>query len=176
MTTTTTLTTAAPGFAPAALTERIREKSLLVGALLTEIRKVIVGQGSLVDRLTIGLLADGDLLFAGVPGLASTLAWGARARREAPRARPRRVPLAHPVPARPAPGRPHRHARLQPEDAGVRRAPRPGVRESRSRRRDQPRARQGPVRAPRGDAGAAGHGRRHDDPATRPVSRPRDAE
>src|SRR5450830_1589414 len=74
MTTTTTFTTAAPGLDPAALTERIREKSLLVGALLTEIRKVIVGQGGLVDRLTIGLLADGHLLLEGVPGLAKTLA------------------------------------------------------------------------------------------------------
>ncbi|MGZ6972262.1 MAG: AAA family ATPase, partial [Thermoanaerobaculia bacterium] len=61
MTTTTTSTTAAPGLDPAALTEGIREKSLLIGALLTEIRKVIVGQGGLVDRLTIGLLADGHL-------------------------------------------------------------------------------------------------------------------
>src|ERR1035437_8191913 len=74
MTTTTTFTTAAPGLDPAALTARIREKSLLVGALLTEIRKVIVGQGGLVDRLTIGLLADGHLLLEGVPGLAKTLA------------------------------------------------------------------------------------------------------
>src|ERR1700690_4362191 len=80
MTTTTTLTTAAPGFAPAALTERIREKSLLVGALLTEIRKVIVGQGSLVDRLTIGLLTDVHPLLEGVPGLAKTLAVRAHAR------------------------------------------------------------------------------------------------
>jgi MoxR-like ATPase len=74
MTTTTTPATATPGLDPAALTERIREKSLLVGALLTEIRKVIVGQGGLIDRLTIGLLADGHLLLEGVPGLAKTLA------------------------------------------------------------------------------------------------------
>jgi MoxR-like ATPase len=72
--TTTTPFTAGPGLDPAALTERIREKSLLVGALLTEIRKVIVGQGGLIDRLTIGLLADGHLLLEGVPGLAKTLA------------------------------------------------------------------------------------------------------
>jgi MoxR-like ATPase len=72
--TTTTPFTAAPGLDLAALTERIREKSLLVGALLTEIRKVIVGQGGLIDRLTIGLLADGHLLLEGVPGLAKTLA------------------------------------------------------------------------------------------------------
>ena len=70
MTTTTTPSPATPGLDPAALTEKIREKSLLVGALLTEIRKVIVGQGGLVERLTIGLLADGHLLLEGVPGLA----------------------------------------------------------------------------------------------------------
>src|SRR5512140_505482 len=76
MTTTTTPATASDTSRvdPAALTERIREKSLLVGALLTEIRKVIVGQGGLIDRLTIGLLADGHLLLEGVPGLAKTLA------------------------------------------------------------------------------------------------------
>ena len=72
--TTTTSAPAPPGLDPAALTERIREKSLLVGALLTEIRKVIVGQGGLIERLTIGLLADGHLLLEGVPGLAKTLA------------------------------------------------------------------------------------------------------
>jgi len=62
------------GVDPQALTERIREKSLGVTALLSEIRKVIVGQTSLVERLVIGLLADGHLLLEGVPGLAKTLA------------------------------------------------------------------------------------------------------
>src|SRR5439155_992793 len=38
------------------------------------IRKVIVGQTTLVERLVIGLLADGHLLLEGVPGLAKTLA------------------------------------------------------------------------------------------------------
>src|SRR5471032_2347077 len=74
MTTTITPATAAPGLSPTALTERIREKSLLVGALLTEIRKVIVGQGGLIDRLLAGLLTGGHLLLEGVPGLAKTLA------------------------------------------------------------------------------------------------------
>lgn len=59
---------------PAALTEKIREKSLLVSALLSEMRKVIVGQSTLVERLVLGLLADGHLLLEGVPGLAKTLA------------------------------------------------------------------------------------------------------
>src|SRR5258706_3172515 len=74
MTTTTAISGAAPGLDPAALTEKTRDKSLLVSALLAEIRKVIVGQSALVERLVIGLLADGHLLLEGVPGLAKTLA------------------------------------------------------------------------------------------------------
>ena len=58
----------------AALTEKIRESSLAVSALLAEVRKVIVGQPKMVERLVIGLLADGHVLLEGVPGLAKTLA------------------------------------------------------------------------------------------------------
>ncbi len=39
----------------------------------TEIRKVIVGQDYLIDRLLVGLLARAHLLIEGVPGLAKTL-------------------------------------------------------------------------------------------------------
>lgn len=39
-----------------------------------EIRKVIVGQDYLIDRLLVGLLTRGHLLIEGVPGLAKTLA------------------------------------------------------------------------------------------------------
>jgi MoxR-like ATPase len=74
MTQATALTGTAGGFDAAAMTEKIREKSLGVSALLSEIRKVIVGQNALVERLVIGLLADGHLLLEGVPGLAKTLA------------------------------------------------------------------------------------------------------
>ncbi len=38
-----------------------------------EIRKVIVGQGYLIDRLLVGLLSRAHLLIEGVPGLAKTL-------------------------------------------------------------------------------------------------------
>ena len=62
------------GFDSAALNERIRQQSLAVSALLGEVRKVIVGQATLVERLVIGLLADGHVLLEGVPGLAKTLA------------------------------------------------------------------------------------------------------
>jgi MoxR-like ATPase len=59
---------------PSALAGQVRESSLHVSALLAEIRKVIVGQNALVERLVMGLLADGHLLLEGVPGLAKTLA------------------------------------------------------------------------------------------------------
>lgn len=52
----------------AALTERIRESSLAVSALLAEVRKVIVGQPKMVERLVIGLLADGHVLLEGYRG------------------------------------------------------------------------------------------------------------
>ena len=58
----------------AALTEQIRDKALSASALLSEMRKVIVGQTTLVERLVVGLLADGHVLLEGVPGLAKTLA------------------------------------------------------------------------------------------------------
>ena len=41
--------------------------------LRTEIRKVIVGQEYLIDRMLMALLADGHILLEGVPGLAKTL-------------------------------------------------------------------------------------------------------
>ena len=43
-------------------------------AVLSEISRVIVGQQVLLERLLIGLLADGHLLLEGLPGLAKTLA------------------------------------------------------------------------------------------------------
>jgi len=42
--------------------------------LKTEMRRVIIGQEYLVDRLLIGLLAGGHILLEGLPGLAKTLA------------------------------------------------------------------------------------------------------
>src|SRR5437764_4759807 len=43
------------------------------GRLLFEIKKVIVGQDHLLERILVGLLARGHLLVEGVPGLAKTL-------------------------------------------------------------------------------------------------------
>ena len=70
----------APPDAPAgaasleAVHARIREESRFVEDLLSEIGRVIVGQRAMVDRLLVGLLADGHVLLEGVPGLAKTLA------------------------------------------------------------------------------------------------------
>ncbi len=57
-----------------AIGERIERESGFVSALLSEIDKVIVGQRYMVERLLIGLLANGHVLIEGVPGLAKTLA------------------------------------------------------------------------------------------------------
>jgi MoxR-like ATPase len=52
----------------------VREASAFVPTLLGEINRVLVGQKYLVERLLIGLLANGHVLLEGVPGLAKTLA------------------------------------------------------------------------------------------------------
>jgi len=54
--------------------KRVDSESALVARLLDEVRKVIVGQGALLDRLLIALLARGHVLVEGVPGLAKTTA------------------------------------------------------------------------------------------------------
>jgi MoxR-like ATPase len=56
------------------LNERIQQESAFVDLLTRETGKRIVGQGAMVERLLLGLLADGHILLEGVPGLAKTLA------------------------------------------------------------------------------------------------------
>jgi len=58
----------------ARLNERVRAESLQVQAAVAEMRKVIVGQRGLIDRMIVCLLCRGHLLVEGVPGLAKTLA------------------------------------------------------------------------------------------------------
>ncbi len=53
--------------------EKIREESAFLPRLLEEVGRVIVGQATMVERLLVGLLADGHVLMEGVPGLAKTL-------------------------------------------------------------------------------------------------------
>jgi MoxR-like ATPase len=56
-----------------ALTEEVKTAGTWVSAVQNEISRVVVGQKHLVDRLLIGLLANGHVLLEGVPGLAKTL-------------------------------------------------------------------------------------------------------
>jgi len=55
------------------INDLVAREAVFVETLGAEIRKVIVGQKALLDRLLIGLLGDGHLLLEGVPGLAKTL-------------------------------------------------------------------------------------------------------
>lgn len=55
------------------LNEQVKHTSGFVKDVLEEVSKVIVGQKYMVERLLIGLLADGHILIEGVPGLAKTL-------------------------------------------------------------------------------------------------------
>ncbi len=52
----------------------IKEESYLIKKLVDEIGNVIVGQKYVIERMLIGLLADGHILLEGLPGLAKTLA------------------------------------------------------------------------------------------------------
>ena len=54
--------------------QQIKNEASWVELLKSEIGRVIVGQKYLVDRLIVGLLANGHVLLEGVPGLAKTLA------------------------------------------------------------------------------------------------------
>lgn len=57
-----------------ALNAHISAKSQFVELIRAEMGRTIVGQSGMVDRLLIGLLANGHVLLEGVPGLAKTLA------------------------------------------------------------------------------------------------------
>ncbi|TXT46071.1 MAG: MoxR-like ATPase [Limisphaerales bacterium] len=56
-----------------AINEEVQQAAAFVPTLFAELNKVVVGQKYLVERLTIGLLANGHVLLEGVPGLAKTL-------------------------------------------------------------------------------------------------------
>lgn len=56
-----------------AINEKVKNEGAFVQTLVQEIEKVIVGQRYLIERLLVGLLANGHILIEGVPGLAKTL-------------------------------------------------------------------------------------------------------
>jgi len=53
--------------------DRVQAEAAQTERLLAEVRKVIVGQRILLERILIGILSHGHLLLEGVPGLAKTL-------------------------------------------------------------------------------------------------------
>src|SRR5690554_230457 len=57
----------------ARLNEEIYEQSAFVERISEELKKVVVGQQYMIDRLLIGMLTGGHVLLEGVPGLAKTL-------------------------------------------------------------------------------------------------------
>ena len=134
------------------------EASEALEEALNEIKRVIVGQDAMLERLLVSLLAGGHVLLEGVPGLAMTLTvktlaavlGGSYGRIQFT---PDLVP-ADLVGTRVY--HPDTHGAFDAELAG--RVPL----QLPARRRDQPGARQGAVGAARGHAGAAGDDRRHD--------------
>jgi len=55
------------------VSEQVQKVNSHFRSLTEEISKVIIGQEYMVERLLVGLLADGHVLLEGVPGLAKTL-------------------------------------------------------------------------------------------------------
>jgi MoxR-like ATPase len=55
------------------INKKVSEESLFAAELKREVARVIVGQEETVDRILVGLLANGHILLEGVPGLAKTL-------------------------------------------------------------------------------------------------------
>ena len=60
-------------FSLSEINERISRESVFIDKLRDEISKVVFGQLDLINRLLIGILANGHILIEGVPGLAKTL-------------------------------------------------------------------------------------------------------
>jgi len=57
-----------------AINELVQRESAFVDTIVHEVRRVIVGQDVMIERILIGLLTGGHVLVEGVPGLAKTLA------------------------------------------------------------------------------------------------------
>tara|TARA_B100000927_G_scaffold181601_1_gene146238 strand:- start:100 stop:1095 length:996 start_codon:yes stop_codon:yes gene_type:complete len=60
-------------FSLSEINDRIAKDSKFIPTLRESISEVIVGQNELIDKILIGMLANGHLLLEGVPGLAKTL-------------------------------------------------------------------------------------------------------
>ena len=56
------------------INQKVQQEGFFLQDLKREISKVIVGQQDLIEKMLIGLIADGHILIEGVPGLAKTMA------------------------------------------------------------------------------------------------------
>ena len=56
-----------------AIAEAAKAALDVINAIKDEIKKVIVGQENMIDKLLLGIICDGHVLLEGVPGLAKTL-------------------------------------------------------------------------------------------------------
>jgi MoxR-like ATPase len=56
------------------LQNKISEAASFISPLKTEIGRIIVGQEDLINKMVLALIADGNILLEGLPGLAKTLA------------------------------------------------------------------------------------------------------
>ncbi len=148
----------------------VEREALALRQVEAEIRKVIVGQDYLIERLLIGLLARGHMLIEGVPGLAKTLAVKTLARTLAIDFK--RIQFTPDLLPADLVGT----LIFDPKRGEFEPRTRPGLHQRPARRRDQPRTRQGAVRAARGDGGAAGDAGRHHLPAARALPGARDPE
>ena len=137
-------------------------------AVAAEVAKVVVGQRETVATLLAASALGGHVLLEGPPGVAKTLLANAVAR--ALGVEFRRVQFTPDMLPSDLTG----NVTLRGGRAGV--PARPGVHQRAARRRGQPHPAEDPGRAARGDAGAAGVGRRPPGAAARPVPRRRDAE
>src|SRR5262245_27469758 len=57
-----------------AITERVKREGAFIQKILDELGRSVVGQRNMLEKLLIGLVADGHVLLEGVPGLAKTTA------------------------------------------------------------------------------------------------------
>jgi MoxR-like ATPase len=56
------------------LRQEVRDASSFCHPLLSEIHNGVIGQQNMIERLLVGILADGHILLEGLPGLAKTTA------------------------------------------------------------------------------------------------------
>jgi MoxR-like ATPase len=57
-----------------AITEKVKREGAFIQKVLDEVGRTVIGQKNMLEKLMIGMLADGHVLLEGVPGLAKTTA------------------------------------------------------------------------------------------------------